>query len=80
MTTAQRLDKIEGRVGSIETSVDQIVELLEGQQSLMADMVAVLKSHSEILAEMRRDNAYTRKLWVAAARKLNLLDDLPDED
>ena len=80
MTTAQRLDKIEGRVGAIETRVDQIIELLEGQEHLMADMVTVLKSHSEILAEMRRDNAYTRKLWVAAARKLDLLDELPDED
>ena len=62
---------VEERLGRIENTVDRLVALQE-------DIVEILKSHQALLEEMRQDNAYTRKLWVAVARKLDLFDDLQD--
>ena len=54
--------------------------VLKGQGAILKEQGAILKEQGAILKEMRRDNAYTRNLWILAARKLNLLDELPDED
>ena len=62
---------VEDRLGRIENTVDKLVALQE-------NVVEILRNQQALLEEMRQDNAYTRKLWVAVARKLDLFDDLPD--
>ena len=52
--------------------------ILERQQVLRQRQQALLKSQQELLEQLRRDNAYNRKLWIAVARKLDLFDDLQD--
>ena len=50
----------------------------ERQQALMQRQRALMRKQQALLEQLRRDNAYTRKLWIAVARKLDLFDDLQD--
>ena len=71
---------VEDRLGRIENTVDKLVALQEDIVEILRNQQALLESQQAVLEEMRQDNAYTRKLWVAVARKLNLFDDLQDAD
>ena len=73
--------------GRQDARLESMEDVLRGHQERLDRMENILRGHQErldlqgaLLEEMRRDNAYTRKLWVLAARKMGLLDDLPDED
>ena len=89
MTTEQRLQALEAmQVTHAESAkrhlsfMERIVDLIEGNNNLIQgnnDLIAQnrqrIEQNDRILAEMRRENRQTRKIWIAIARKQKLFDD-----
>ena len=55
------LDELDTRVTSVEAAIKLLTTIAERQQAM--------------LEETRREANYTRRLWILACRKLDLLDD-----
>ena len=55
------LDELDTRVTSVEAAIKLLTSVAERQQTM--------------LEETRREANYTRRLWILACRKLDLLDD-----
>ena len=55
------LDELDTRITSVEAAIKLLTTIAERQQAM--------------LEETRREANYTRRLWILACRKLDLLDD-----
>ena len=55
------LDELDTQVTSVEAAIKLLTSIAERQQTM--------------LEETRREANYTRRLWILACRKLDLLDD-----
>ena len=55
------LDELDTQVTSVEPAIKLLTSIAERQQTM--------------LQETRREANYTRRLWILACRKLDLLDD-----
>ncbi|MCY4576033.1 MAG: hypothetical protein OXC55_05485 [Chloroflexi bacterium] len=73
MTTAQRLHGLE-TIAKEQNAINQaIVRIIERQDEQMRELRA-------LHVEARQDARYTRRIWIAVAKKLELWDELEEDD
>ncbi len=75
-------EEMDERFDRVDVGIDQLTDIAHMQTKTLDKLVSMIARHDEriahhddILAELRRDNAQTRRLWLHLCRKYGWLDD-----
>jgi len=63
----------------VEQRLDRIVTAIESLVDIAGTQTEILKGHRERLDAVERQTAYTQRIWVAVAKKMELWDELEED-